>query len=346
MATVTPTSNYPSFVSMANDARLIQGILFDLGNEPDQYIAGKICSPVAFPTPPRENELGIDGRALHGRIARRALFGAYGDPTRSGKVAFGQRAVPIEGREMDPLFFATSKYFNSYSIPAEKMAEIEEWGIDAFVDIIEEPRTQVLIDREKDWATLFSTTGNWTTTASASKYWTAADSNPVADINNLRKTMSKYGVVDTLILGIDAAYLLMANVTFNGARPMDVDRAILTEDQLVDILKSRFGFQNIFIGRAVAETSRKASTPNPVSIWGNTVWMGRIGDQLRGTSSGSVEARRSAVVNVVSQELFADVIGPRINPENNDCYCSRVRMAESLTVAYPQLGATLTGITA
>lgn len=352
MSMVTPTALYPSFASLVQNNPLIQGLLFDLGNEPSDYLAGKIVSAVQFPEAARTNEMGVDGRALHGLIARTKLWGDYGTG-RKTKVAFGERAIPVEGKELDPLHFEAEKLFASYKIPVEKIAEIEEWGIDAFREMLEIPRTQVLIDREANWANLFGTTANWSTTLVAGKTiagsgtahpWDTSASNPVHDIQLVRAAVDKFGRADTMILGIEAANVLLDNSAFNTPRQMTVDRAILTEDQLAEIIKARFGFDNVFIGRAVGETSTVPGTSSTSNIWGATVWIGRLGEAMRASSSGTVNARRSAVANVVAQDLYADVIGPAINGEHDDTFVARVRMIESLNVVYPQLGATITGI--
>ena len=353
MGTVTPTALFPSFEALAANNRIIDGLMMELGNEPYEYLAGKIVGAVRFPDGERGNEMGIDGRALHGLIARRALWGSYGTGKKT-TVAYGERAVPVEGQDVNPLEYNGQKYFASYKIPVETMAEIEEWGVDAMYDLLRIPREQVLIDRELAWANLFATTSNWGTTLVAGKSisgsgtahpWDTAASTPVQDIQAVRAAVNKYGIADTMILGVDAANALVANTAFNGTRPMDVDRAILTDDQLVEIIKARFGFANVYIGRAHAETSRVPTTSAPSAIWGSTVWIGKLDlGESRGTSTGRVAAKKSALVNVVAQDLFADVIGPRINGEHDDTYVARVRMIESLAIPYSQLGGTITGI--
>ena len=345
MAMTTATGLFPSFEALATNTRLIEGLMFDLGNEPDEYLAGKIVAPVEFPTAERQNEMGIDGRALHGKIARMALWGAYGN-ARPGKVAFGQRAVPVEGQEVDPLDYEGQKYFNSYAIPVETLAEIEEWGVDAFEEMLEIPRTQVLVDREADWAALFGTTANWGNTQAATAVWTSSSATPIQDIQNLRTKIEKFGRPDTMIMSQTVANVLAANEAFNSPRQLTVDRAILTMDQLAEIIRARFGIDNVYIASAKAETSRDPTDPDPQYIWGNTVWMGRIGDAMRATSTGRVRARRSAVASIVAQPLFADVIGPRINGEHDDTYVARVRMIENLSIIYKELGGTLTGVLA
>lgn len=344
MATMSPTGLFPSFEAMAANSRLIEGLMFDLGNEPDEYLAGKILAPVEFPAQEKQNEMNIDGRALHGKIARMAMWGAYGQ-ARPSKIAFGQRLVPVVGQEFDPLDYEGTKYGNTYSIPVETIAEIEEWGVDAFEEMLEIPRTQVLVSREADWAALFGTVSNWATTYAATTPWDAASgSTPIQDIQHVRNLVSKYGKPDTMILGVEAANTLLANEAFNGPRQVTIDRATLTEDQLVEILKARFGFENIYIGSAKTETSADPSNPDPQFIWGSTVWIGRLGEAMRATSTGRVRARRSAVASIVAQPLYADVIGPRINGENDDQYVARVRMIESLNIVQNVLGATITGV--
>ena len=75
------------------------------------------------------------------------------------------------------------------------------------------------------------------------------------------------------------------------------------------------------------------------------MWIGKLGlEGGRASSTGRVSARKSALVNVVAQELYADVIGPRINGEHDDTYVARVRMIEALAIPYSQLGGTITGI--
>lgn len=353
MGTVTPTGIFPRFSALAADNRIIENLMLGLGNEPSQYLAGKLVAPVRFPGEAPRNEMGIDSRALHGLIARRSLWGAYGTGKKT-TVAFGERAVPVEGQDVDPLEYNGQKYFASYAIPVETMAMIESWGVDAFEDLLRIPREQVLIDREIAWAALFSTVGNWSNTLVAGKTisgsgtahpWDTPAATPVQDIQAIRAAVDKYGYADTMILGVEAANVLVDNAAFNGSRPMDVDRAILSDDQLVEILKSRFGFKNVYIGRAHAETSRVPSTSSPSAIWGSTVWIGQLGlDSGRGSETGYVTTQKTALVNVVAQEPYADVIGPRINGEHDDTYVARVRMIEALSLPYPQLGGTITGV--
>jgi len=352
MGVNTPTALFPSFAKLCENNRLIEGVLYDLGNDDSDYLAGKIVAPVAFPQGGQLGEMNIDGRALHGMITRMSLWGAYGTG-RKTSVAFGERAVPVEGRELDPLIYNGEKLFASYKIPVEKVSEIEEWGIDAFKETLDIPRRQLLIDREVNWANLFSTTANWSTTLVAGKTlagsgtahpWDTSASNPVHDIQLVRAAVDKFGRADTMILGVDAANVLVDNSAFNTTRQLTVDRAILTEDQLAEIIKARFGFDNVYIGHAVGENSTVPGTSSTSTIWGSTVWIGRLGETPRATSGGAVTARRSAVVNVVAQQLYADVVGPKINAESDDSYIARVRMIESLNVVYPQLGATITGI--
>ena len=344
MATMNPTGIYPSFAAMAANARLIEGLMFDLGNGDDEYLAGKICAPVTFPATDIQNEMNIDGRGLHGKIARMAMWGAFGQ-ARPSKIAYGQRLIPVAGQEYDPLDYEGTKYGNSYNLSVEDVAEIEEIGVDAFKWFLDIPRTQVLVAREADWAALFSTTANWASTVAAATPWTASSgSTPIQDIQNLRNKVSKFGVPDTMILGVEAANALLANEAFNGPRQTTVDRATLTTEQLVEILKFRFGFENIYIGTAKAETSPDPSNSDPQFIWGSTVWIGKIGEAMSATSTGRVRARSAAVASIVAQPLYADVIGPRINAENDDSYIARVRMIESLNVVYDVLGGTLTGV--
>ena len=347
MGMTTPTGLFPRFETLAANPQIVKGVMFDLGNMPDDYLAGKILAPVVFPPSDRPNEMEIDGRALHGKILRKNLWGSYG-VAQSSTVAFGQRAIPVEGQDIDPLDFNGKKYFNSYAIEVEKLAEIEEWGIEAFRDMMEIPRTQVLVNREAEWASLFGTVANWDNTTAVTTPWNQAGSTPIQDIQAMRTDIAKFGTPDTIIMSEVVANALAANEAFNSPRQMTVDRAILTNDQLAEILQARFGLR-VHIASAKAETSRDPANPSPQYIWGNTVWIGRLdadGGDIRATSGGRVTARRAAAINVVAQNLYADVIGPRINGEHDDTYVARVRMIESLDVVYSQLGGTLTNVIA
>lgn len=346
MAVVSPQGLYPSFAEMADNRGLIEGVMFDLGNAEEDYIAGKIASPVAFPSAARDNEMNIDYRGLHGRIARMGLWGAYGT-ARSSKVAFGQRAIPVEGQHFDPLQYQASKYFNSYSIDAETVAELDGLGIDGLAMVLSIPRTQVLVNREAEWASLFTTVANWTTTASATTAWDASGADPLGDIQGLRADVGKYGRPDTIIMSARVAYVLARLLGYNmtAASPMTLTPDVVTDEQLVALLKAKFAFDNVFIASAVTETSPVENSSSPDYVWGDNVWVGRIGEPLRATESGNVPAlRRSAIAAIVAQPLYADIIGPRINGENNDSYVARVRMSESVNVVYPQLGGVLTGV--
>lgn len=346
MAVVSPQGLYPSFDEMAANRGIIEGVMFDLGNAEEDYIAGKIASPVAFPSAPRENKMGIDARGLHGRIARMGIWGAYGT-ARASKVAFGQRAIPVEGQHFDPLQYQAQKYSNSYSIDAEMVAELDSLGIDGLAMVLSIPRTQVLINREKEWASLFTTVANWTTTASATTAWDASGADPLGDIQGLRIEVGKYGRPDTIIMSARVAYTLAQLLGYNmtAASPVTLTPDVVTNEQLIAMLKAKFAFDNVFIASAVGETSPVESASAPDYVWGDNVWVGRIGDQLRATETGAVPAlRRAAVAAIVAQPLYADFLPPEYNSENNDSYIARVRMSESVNVVYPQLGGVLTGV--
>ena len=346
MAVMTPTGLYPSFAEMAENRGLIEGVMFDLGNAEEDYIAGKVASPVVFPTAPRENEMNIDYRGQHGRIARMGMWGAYGT-ARTSKVAIGQRAIPVEGQPFDPLTYDSTKYFNSYAIPAETVAELDGLGIDALLMVLSIPRTQVLVNREAEWASVFGTAANWQSTAAAATAWDQSGADPLGDIQKLRENVGKYGRPDTIIMSARVAFTLARLLGYNmtGATPMTLTPDVVTDDQLVAMLKAKFAVDKVWIASAVTETSAVPNTSVTDYIWSDNVWIGRIGEELRANESGNVPAmRRSAVASIVSQPLYADIIGPRINGENNDTYVARVRMAESLNVVYPQLGGVLTGV--
>lgn len=347
MAVVSPQGLYPSFASMAENKGLIEGIMFDLGNNDEDYVAGKIASPVAFPSAARTNEMNIDARGLHGRIARMGLWGAFGT-ARPSKVAFGQRAIPVEGQPFDPLHYDGQKYFNSYTLDAETVAEIEELGVAGLVMLLNIPRKQVLVNREAEWASLFGTAANWTQTASAATAWDQASAKPLEDIQDFRALLAKGGCsADTMIVSAPVAFALAKRLGYTATNnsPFTVTPDVVTDDELVAMLKAKFAFSNIYIAKAITETSTVANTSVTDFIWGDTVWIGRIGEALQANSSGNVPAlRQSAVASIVAQPLYADIIGPRINGENNDSYVARVRMIESLNIVYPQLGGVLTGV--
>ena len=346
MTMISPQGLYPSFSSLATNRGLIDGIMFDLGNADEDYVAGKIAAPVSFAGAPRANEMGIDARGLHGRIARMGLWGAFGN-ARTSKVAFGQRGIPVEGQPFDPLTYDGTKYYNTYSIDAETVAEIEELGVDGLKMILSIPRTQVLVNREAEWAALFGTVSNWTSTVSVSTAWDQAGATPLQDIQDFRIEVGKFGKPDTMILSAPVAYALAARLGYymNSATPVTVTPDVLTEDQLVGMLKAKFGFANVYIAGALTETSTVANSSTTDYIWGDTVWIGRIGEALAANSSGNVSAlRRSAVASIVAQPLFADIVPALQNAENNDSYIARVRMIESLNIVYPQLGGVITGV--
>lgn len=343
----SPIGYFPSFEEMAQSRPIIEGIMFDLGNREEDYIAGKIASPVAMPSAPRENEMNIDARGLWGRIARMGLWGAFGT-ARPSKVGKGQRGIPVEGQPFDPVTYESQKLYNTFSIDAETAAELEEFGIDGLAMLIAIPRTQVLVNREAEWAALFGTSGNWTASAAAATAWDQSGATPLTDIQNLRRDVAKSGVrPDTLILSAPVAYQLesLLGYTMSSTSPVAVTQDIVTDEQLVATMKAKFGFDNVFIGNAKTETSTVPNVSVSEWVWGDTVWVGHIGEQLRATSAGNVPAmRQSAVASIIAQPLYADVIGPRIDANNTDCYTARVRMNEALTIVYPQLGGVLTGV--
>lgn len=346
MAMVSPTGLYPSFSSLATNRGLIEGLMFDLGNADDDYIAGKIASPVAFPEAARENEMGIDARGLHGRIARKGMWGAFGT-ARSSKVAYGQRGIPVEGQPFDPLTYEGTKYYNTYGIDAETVAEVEEIGVDALKELISVPRTQVLVNREAEWAALFGTVANWSTTAAVSTAWDQSGCTPLEDIQHFRAALSHKGcLADTIILSAPVAFELAARLGYTATQssPFTLTPDVLNEDQLVAVLKAKFAFKHVYIGRALTETSPIPNTSVTDFVWGDAVWIGQIGEPLLASSRGVTDLRRSAVASIVAQPLFADIVPALQSANNDDVYTARVRMNESLNIVYPNLGGTLTGV--
>ncbi len=347
MAMVSPTGLYPSFSSLATNRGLIEGIMFDLGNKDSDYIAGKIASPVSFPQAARENEMGIDARGLHGRIARMGMWGAFGT-ARSSKVAFGQRAIPVEGQPFDPLTYEGTKYFNSFGLDAETVAEIEELGVDALAQLLSIPRKQVLVNREAEWAAMFGTVANWSTTAAAATAWDQSGSTPLEDIQDMRADLAHKGcLADTIIISAPVAFALAKRLGYTATQssPFTLTPDIVNDDQLVSILKAKFAFANVYIGRALTETSPIPNTSVTDFVWGDAVWVGQIGEALSANSNGNVSSlRQSAVASIMAQPLFADIVPALQSSENDDVYTARVRMIESLNIVYPNLGGTITGV--
>lgn len=343
--TTTPTALYPTFSQLIDDQLVVDGAWLDLTNATDWYLAGKIVSPVQVPGEAPQSDLGIDGRLLSGRILRSALAGSYGDASKDGFVAFGERAIPCVGQAIDPLAFKCRKIFYSHKIDAERVSRYNALGVNGLIKALAVPRRQAAIVREKAWRDLFLTTSNWANTQAASAVWTNAASTPIKDIGAACAKVGKFVAPNTMIISYAAANALTTNAEFLAGLPRDIDSATVRMDRMADLLKSRFSLDRVFIGRANADTSRKADGSAINGIWGSGVWVGYLSDNLAavdGDVMADDEMSVSAAVSIVAQD-WTPTIKPIEAGEDDDSYTALVRLTEALVVAYPQLGCTLTG---
>lgn len=342
---VTPTANYPTFAQLVEDQLVVDGAWLDLTNATDWYLAGKIVTPVQVPGAAPQSDLGIDGRLLSGQILRSALAGAFGDASRDGFVAFGERAIPCVGQPIDPLFFKCKKIFYSHKIDAERVSRYNALGVNGLMKALSVPRRQAAIVREKAWRDLFLTTSNWSNTVAASTAWNQAGSTPIKDIGAACHAVGKFVAPNTMIISYDAANALTTNADFLAGLPRDIDSATVRMDRMADLLKSRFSLDRVFIGRANADGSRKADGSAIGGIWGSGVWVGYLSDNIyavEGEVMTDDEMSVTAAVSIVAQD-WTPTIKPIEAGDDDDSYTALVRLTEALVVAYPQLGCTLTG---
>lgn len=330
-------SIFPVFSQLALDKNVLQGIVFDLVNEDERFVAGKIFEEVGVGGPKKE---GVTPANFAGTILRGKLDAWYGNPARDGYVNWGSEAIQVEGAQLDPLTYKTSKLFYQSSTPREVVAVQEAQGVKGMARAMRPAFEQLRLARERRYASFCTTAANWNTGANlaitaGSEWDSSTPGNPIADIFGVVAKLSKFREPDTMVIGTNAAFALMANTNFLSLTELKDRQGLATKDEMVNLLKNRFGFKKILIAGANANTS-KNKTPSIDNIWGDNVWIGFTGDPSF-SSDSTISAGSVAGISVIAEPLTleGDV------DKATQSFISRAWLQEDIVAIHTELGAVI-----
>ena len=345
-------SLFPTPGSLRSDpvlSKMIAGLM----NAKDSYLQDKLV-PTLFDG---SNLADGDETYYTGTIQRLADGAMFGDPSRKRTIGRGELYPRARGANFNPMTYACQKFGGVAEVFWEDSRRLVGGGLltNATVQLQSEMSTQKLV-REAAYRDLFQTAGNWTNTVigvpaapGVGQFlcWNVANSDPSADIVAALGTVSLFGQEpNTIILGYDSFDALRTNAAFLNFDDIRLDRTVMNEERVASVLKARYGFENVHIGKAVANASAAPGTLTPGRIWADTVWIGYM-PSANGAPSSNISIMEGSDVMVTTPTAAGRVIASgwkvfEFPDDMRDVTLYKVRYAEALFAVSAQLGYTLT----
>ena len=199
-----------------------------------------------------------------------------------------------------------------------------QYPIDLLQREIRKITRSLMIDREKEASTTLFSASNWTnyentlstfnasvnTDANGAK-WDTAGAEPLTDLLALSDTIRKnaYGMgadMQTLVMGYDCFLALQRNAELRGYFGSATDglasgNRILPQAEVINIIKSIFGFKDIKVGKARNNTANPLQTQTTGDIWNtDRLWLGvlKSPDGAVVGNSGSVQTSPASVLTL------------------------------------------------
>jgi hypothetical protein len=329
---------------------VLQGIVSGLANASDEYIADQISRMIGAMRRPSMEVGGT--QAFSGTIQRFAPAAWFGRPADRGAVGWGVEATKVVGVQLDPMTYLARKYFYQNQIAREKLALTAEaaggYGAAQQTFGLAPAVEALVIEREATYANLFFTAANWLAgnnlAIPGGAEWDTAAGDPIGDITGVIRAINLAGgPVDGCILGADTAYALSVSNAFNNFRSTNEDRSNMSFDMVISTLKARFGFKEVLIGRARANTSNAdaAGTLTNAFQWGDSMFIGKFSD-VSMSNGANVTVRSQCAVSIIPEDLMPD----EEYDTKTQSYVYTASMHEALSVVHNRLGGLITNCAA
>lgn len=292
---------FPSTGSLHLDGEILTGFALDLANENTDYIADRM------PGLEMVAPMAATGQRFEGLIQKSAVNAFFASPDQLTAIEIGEEIPLIPGPMQDAVPWRAKKFAKGGTIPTEYTLISDARGISAARFCLAPVVEFVRECREMQVLSAIGTAGNWAASTTLVNDWLSASADPIGDIMDGVKTVSKFGRADTMILGSASAYALMRSPAFNSPRSMQADRGTLTEDELAEIIRSRFGIGRVLISRAKYNTSKKAAPSAAAVDWmlPDVCWIGKLdGDSMQVGSNFA--ARSMAAARVTPLDLWVE----------------------------------------
>jgi len=230
-----------------------------------------------------------------GNIAKYASDSFFGEAGVTGIVGPDEDTPMSKGAAMSFVAYRAQEHARGHRIPrADRMrlASLDE-GQRSVVEqgYVSKPLSTLRTAREIEVANLYFADSTWQDGSSditPAIKWdvTATPGDPIKDIDNAKRLVENWGVTGNMcILGRQSAYNLVHNPTFLEYLPTNVNRNMVSDDMLAEILKNLMGFESVHIGYGRKNTSKIPGTPSMSDIWGDRVFVGHAPHDAAGNVS-------------------------------------------------------------
>lgn len=309
---------------------VVQGLVYALANEQDNFIADKALPDIDTDAQQSGTIMGYGIEAFFGNIDANYRRGA------------GASWHESHGPKAGSATFRCQEYGDS--VPMDLMAlSRTQFPHDLKAAHIFQIMQNLKIAREVRVASIFSTTGNWTNSATPGTKWDADGGDPIGSIETAIETVAAYGLrPNTMILGRQARRTLQKASAILEFLPTTGDRNIMPSGMLRGKLADLFEIkpERILYGNAVRNSVSIGQTVAMGDIWGDFVWVGYL-NNAGVPFGGGVQVQPTAAARFT--EKGWDIA--EWDDENRNSIKARLCHSEDEVVVQAQLGYTINDVT-
>lgn len=322
-----PLQQFPSGAQLRPVDPVLTPIAAALVNRASNFIGTAALPPTPF---------GVAQKT--GTIIRASVGAMFGDGSTALNRAPGADFPTGIGPSLDNISYVAQQSAYAVDVPDE---QVRDSMIDVWRFKLGEAASRIAIDREAKALNLFGTFANWTGSFNVLNAWTAAGSDPMADMKTAQSSIGLFGSEpNTLVLGYSAFDALRSNAAFLSFMPNNMDRNLATITYLQSAIEDALGIPRarVFVARASRNTANQGATATLARIATNWAWMGYI-ELGEGTSVAidgqTVQTAATAALRLPVQEVEVE----QYRDASKRREVANVTVEEALTVVNPQLGA-------
>lgn len=324
---------FPSIGSLALDKNVLKGIALDLANRDSDYIADKL---------PKLNDeasgLSAVGDCYQGMLLKSRIDSHFANADKLTSIKIGQQIPSSVGPSQTTVGWNSKKFVFSDILPREVVQISNARDLNSVRFCLGPLVEHVRQAREKQILDVLGNTSTFSSkTCASGSEWNAANGTPVEDILKAIETVSKFGDPDVIVLSGDAAFALMGSAKFNANRAVNADHAVLRQDEMADLIRTRFGIPNVLIARAKYNASNKAgeNNANITSIMSGKCFVGKLGFKNISMQVGNnFYVESMACARITPEDLWSETW---YDPEYQSNRISAT-INEAFTVTEPRLG--------
>ena len=247
---------------------IVSGLAVELSNNMDQFQAHLLAPTVPV-------------KASEGTFFVFNADAFLGNDTITYQRAAGAPATQVRMDATTGTYVAI-EYSCEFVLPARDVKEGNSVGLDLQRAAASVLAHRLMIDKERVAATVFITTGNWTSTAaSTAGFDHASAATPMANIaTGVQAVLNNSGRLPNACgINFQTAMALQRHADFTSAAalPGATAPARVTMPLLKEILKSQFGFEHVIISSAARNSADEGLTVVGAACWStDNMWIGVV----------------------------------------------------------------------